>query len=50
MEKFFLSPIENPIGQQLKEEMLDNGWKYLIDTPEYDMSYIKKLIDNWYRR
>jgi thymidylate kinase len=25
MEKFFLSPIENPIGQQLKEEMLDNG-------------------------
>lgn len=50
MESWFLSPIDNPIGRDLKQEMMDNGWKYLVDTPEYDMSYIKKLIDNWYRK
>ena len=50
MESWFLSPIENPIGSELKQEMIDNGWKYLVDTPEYDMQYIKKLVDNWYKK
>jgi thymidylate kinase len=46
MENFFLSPIENPIGKELKEEMIENGYKYLDDTPEYDIKYIKKLASN----
>jgi len=50
MESWFLSPIENPIGSELKQEMIDNDWKYLVDTPEYDMQYIKKLVDNWYKK
>jgi hypothetical protein len=50
MESWFLSPIDNPIGRDLKQEMIDNGWKYLIDTPEYDMNYLKKLTDSWYRK
>jgi len=50
MNKFFTSPIENPIGLQLKEDMLKNGQKYLIDTDDYDKSYIDKLISSWYRK
>lgn len=50
VEKFFLSPIQNPIGQELKQEMVDNGWKYLYEHPEYDIQYIKKLINSWYKK
>lgn len=49
MSGFFTSKIENPIGKRLKEEMIENGWKYLVETPEYDMQYLKKLTDNWFR-
>lgn len=47
---FFNSPIENPIGQELKEEMLNQGYKYLFEHPDFDKQYIKKLVDSWYRR
>jgi hypothetical protein len=49
MNTFFSSPINNPIGRELKDEMLESGQKYLIDRPEYDMNYLKKLVDSWYR-
>lgn len=49
MESWFNSPIQNPIGQEFKEEMVKNGWKYLIDHPHYNMNHIKKLVENWYR-
>jgi hypothetical protein len=29
--------------------MIENGYKYLDDTPEYDIKYIKKLASNWFR-
>jgi len=47
---FFDTSIINPIGVKLKNDMLKNGWKYLIDTPEYDKGYLNKLIDNWYKK
>ncbi len=50
MEKFFSSPIENPIGKELQEEMVENGYKYLAEHPEYDLQYVKKLVSNWYKR
>lgn len=50
MDKFFNSPIENPIGKDLKESMLADGHKYLIDTDDYDMNYLNKLVDSWYRK
>ena len=50
MEKFFSSPIENPIGKELQEEMMENGYKYLAEHPEYDLQYVKKLVSNWYKR
>lgn len=50
MEKFFLSPIENPIGKDLIEEMKENGYKYLSEHPDYDIQYIKKIVNNWYKR
>jgi hypothetical protein len=46
MNTFFSSPINNPIGRELKDEMLESGQKYLIDRPEYDMNYLKKLVDS----
>lgn len=48
MRSFFSSPINNFIGQDLKEDMIKNGQKYLLDTDKYDKSYLNKLIENWY--
>ena len=47
---FFNSPIENPVGKSLIDDMRDDGHKYLIDTDLYDMAYIKKLITSWYAK
>ena len=49
VSSFFNSPIKNPIGIKLINTMKKNGHKYLIDTDEYDMLYLKKLISSWYR-
>jgi len=48
MSSFFNSPIKNFIGQELKEEMISSGHKYLFDTDKYDKQYLNKLIDSWY--
>jgi predicted kinase len=50
MSSFFNSDIHNPIGKELKYEMIKNGYKYLIEHPDYDISYLKKLVDSWYRQ
>jgi len=47
---FFNSPIQNPIGTHLKEKMLKNGQKYLMETDDYDIDYLMKLVDSWYRK
>lgn len=49
MDGWFNSPLQNPIGIELKREMIENGWKYLVDHPDYDMKFLKKLVDNWYK-
>lgn len=46
MDSFFSSSIENPIGRDLKEEMISNGWKYLSEHPDFNIEYLKKLIDS----
>jgi hypothetical protein len=47
---FFTSDIQNPIGKHLKEEMLEKGWKYLIETDGITKDYLNKLVDSWYRK
>lgn len=49
MNSFFNSSIKNPIGIHLIEEMKKNKNKYLIDTEDYGINYLKKLVDSWYR-
>ena len=49
MDSFFNSDVQNPIGKQLIEDMKEQGHKYLIDTDDYDMKYINKLVNSWYR-
>jgi predicted kinase len=46
---FFNSPVANPIGKKLIEEMKSDGHKYLIDTQYYDMAFLKKLVSTWYQ-
>ena len=50
MNNFFTSKIHNPIGKELKESMLSAGHKYLIDRDSYDIKYIGRLVDSWYRK
>ena len=52
MNSFFSSPIQNPIGKDLKEKMLADGDKYLIDIKDgsYTKQYINKLVSSWYRK
>jgi tRNA uridine 5-carbamoylmethylation protein Kti12 len=47
---FFNTEVKNPIGTMLIEDMRKNGHKYLEDTETYDINYINKLIDSWYKR
>ena len=49
MDKFFNAPIENPIGQELKKDMLKKGQKYLLDTEDHDKSFINNLLSTWYK-
>jgi len=50
MEKYFLSPVVNPIGVDLLNNMRKNDHKYLSDTDRYTMSYINKLVGTWYTK
>ena len=45
---FFMSPIENPIGKELIENMKSKGKKYLTENG-YSIENVQKLIDAWYR-
>ncbi len=49
MDGFFNAPLNNPIGIDIRDTLINNGGKYLVDLPEYNDGYIKKLVDNWYR-
>jgi len=47
MSSFYNSSINNPIGQEHKETMIRNGWKYL--SPEImELNQIKKGLSGWY--
>jgi predicted kinase len=48
MNKFFNSPVLNPVGKKYIEQMRENGWKYLSPNVR-DMSDIKKVVSVWYR-
>ena len=50
MRGFFDGPLMNPIGQNLIKELKNIGGKYLVDHSEYNMQYLKKLVENWYRK
>lgn len=50
MEKFFNSPIQNPIGKEFEDTMRKNKWKYMSEVPGYDIQYINKIVDAWYRK
>lgn len=50
MNSYFESDVLNPIGKNLIEKMKKSGHKYLIDLENYDIKYIQKLVDSWYRR
>ena len=50
MDKFFNAPIENPVGQEKKKEMIKDGHKYLIDTEEIDKSFIGNMLSTWYKK
>lgn len=46
-DRFFASPVNNPIGARLIQEMRENNLKTLV--PEvYSQSYLKKLVSVWY--
>ncbi len=48
MDKFYNSPIKNPVAHEQIEKMKENGYKYL--TPEIrTMDEIKKVISIWYK-
>ena len=47
--KFFTSPILNPIGVRNSDKLKETGEKYL--TPSiYEPAYLKKLVDVWYQK
>jgi len=50
MNSFFGSDVKNPIGKDLIENMVQKGYKYLIDLEKYDIKYLQKLVDSWYRK
>jgi predicted kinase len=45
--RFFTSPVKNPIGQRAMEQLEASGEKYLVPSI-YSDEYIKKVIDVWY--
>ncbi len=44
---FYNSPIQNPIGQEIVSEMIENGWKYL-DPNITSIDKIKSSLSGWY--
>jgi len=48
MTNYFSSPVKNPIGIRIIRRMIENGWKYLSETDEYNMEGISKLVNGWW--
>ena len=46
--KFYMEPVQNPIGREHIEEMKKNGWKYL-DPNVIPMKQIQERISGWYK-
>lgn len=44
---FYMQPIQNPIGKEIKDKMIKNGWKYLNPNIT-DMKQIKDRLEGWY--
>ena len=49
MSGFYNSPIDNPVGKEYYDKMIENGWKYLSPNIR-SMDEIKKVVDVWYKR
>lgn len=49
MDGFFNSELTNPIGKDLKEKMIANDAKYLVDLEDFDMKNIHNLTQGWFR-
>lgn len=47
---FWTKPIDNPIGRENYENLLETGGKYITDLKRYDMQYLKKMTTVWYGR
>lgn len=47
MSNFYSRPISNPDGQKMRDEMIENGWKYLSPNIK-SLDNIKRVIDVWY--
>jgi len=47
--KFFMSPVLNPVGQKTIKKLQESGEKYLVPSI-YDSEYIKKMVGVWYQR
>jgi len=46
--KFYLAPIINPLGKQHKEQMIENGWKYLSPNI-WKLKEIDNALSGWYK-
>ena len=49
MDRFYNSPISNPIGKEYVEEMKENGWKYLSPNV-MSMDVIESTANAWYKK
>ena len=48
MTQFYNSPIQNPVGKDYYNKMIENGWKYL--SPHLrDLEEIKRVVSIWYK-
>ncbi len=45
---FYTSPLQNDFGKYLREELIENGGKYLSDTNEISMANIKQKVKGWF--
>jgi predicted ABC-type ATPase len=45
---FYTAPIDNPLGKMVIDKMKKNNWKY-FNNGIYELDYIKRLVDVWYK-
>lgn len=46
---FYMGGLMNPLGKQHKEEMIENGWKYLSPNI-WKLKEIDQALTGWYKR